>query len=74
MEFSFGNLRISILVQGRPNVERREYASDEKVQGPDTELFPGTDPRDYEYDYSALGTRILVSLTSSQIRTPYPQD
>jgi len=67
VEFAFGNLRISILVQSRPDVERREYASDDEVHGPDGELLAGTDPRDYEYDYSALagGTR------TSKFGVPY---
>ena len=48
MEFGFGNLGISILVQGRPDVERREYASDDEVHGPESELLARTDPRDHE--------------------------
>ena len=51
MEFGFGYLRISILVQGRSNVERREHGSDEEVHRPESELFARTDPRDHKYDY-----------------------
>ena len=73
MEFSFGNLRITILVQGRPDVERREDTSDDEVHGPESELLARTDPRNYEYDYSTfVGKR--EHLTSSQIQTPYPRD
>ena len=60
MEFGLGNLRISILFQGRSNVERREYASDDEVHGPESELLARADPRDYEYDYSpSVGGREL---------------
>jgi len=45
MEFSFGRLWISILVQGRFNVERREYASDDNVKGPESKAFARTGPR-----------------------------
>ena len=51
VEFSFGHLRISILVQGRSNVERKEHGSDEEVHRPERELFARTDPRDHEYGY-----------------------
>jgi len=75
VEFGFGHLRISILVQGRSNVERREYRGDEEVHRPESELFARTDPRDHEYyDSPLVGDTNWVFLTSSQIRTPYPQD
>jgi len=52
VESGFRNLRIPIPVQGRPDVERREYASNDEVHGPESKLLARTDPMDYEYDYS----------------------
>ena len=60
MKFCLWNLRISILVQGRPDIERREYASDDEVHGPESELLARTNPRGYEYDYlTSVGGREL---------------
>ena len=74
-EFDFGYLRISIPVQGRSNIERREHGSDEEVHRPERELFARTDPKDHGYYYPPfVGVWTLVSLTSSQIRTLYPRD
>jgi len=74
VEFSLGRLWISTLVQGRLNVERREYTSDDNVHGPESEASAGTGPRSYRYDYSPPWGLWPTSLTSSQIRIPYPQD
>jgi len=52
VEFSFGRLGISIFIEGRLNVERREYASDDKVHGPESKFSTRADPTNHEYDYS----------------------
>ena len=52
VELSFGRLWISILVQDRLNVEHREYASNDNVEGPESEASARTGPRSYGYDYS----------------------
>jgi len=46
VEFNFGWLWISILIQSRLDVERREYARDDNVQGPESKLSARTGPRD----------------------------
>jgi len=48
VEFSFGHLRIPILVRCRLNVKDREYASDDKVHRPEGEVPTGTGPREHE--------------------------
>ena len=52
VEFSFGRLGFSILIQGRLDAERREHTSDDKVQGPETKVSARTGPRGDEYDCS----------------------
>ena len=52
VKFSFGWLWVSILVQGRLNIESGEYAGDDNVHGAESEASARTGPRNYEYDYS----------------------
>ena len=70
-EFGFGNLRISILVHGRLDIEHSRYASDDKGQGPESKVSAGTDPEDHRSGHSLSREMRTVPLTSFQYRKPY---
>ena len=52
VKFCFGHLRISILIQGRLNIERGEYTNDDEVHRPEGEVSARADPSKFKCNYS----------------------